>query len=40
MPEVQRDGRAAVQHEVLGNAAKLVPETPLRWRQDVDTGTE
>jgi hypothetical protein len=40
MPEMQRERSSAVQHEVLGNSTKLVPETPLRRRQDVEAGAE
>src|SRR5262245_35217640 len=40
MPQMQRKGRAAVQHEVLGDATKLVPESALCRRQDIEAGAE
>ena len=40
MAKTQRDRRAAVEHETVGQGAEFVPQRALRRRQDVEARRE
>jgi hypothetical protein len=40
MSEMQRNGRAAIEHELLGHGGQLVPQSTLRRAQDVEARRE